>query len=260
MGARIFLTNIPSDVSGYLLALVNTRNPAAALATATTTVTAGTLSTVGAFTLTAGGTTAKWITRKISTAVTLAGAVSHAMWASEDSSATNAKIAFNLQQYTAGAAAAAFATSSVTTELGTGIARVPWTAGLAGNDGKTDLMTSTAFAVGDRLIIQPGFTGAGANTVAGTVQFDYDGATAGADGDTYIELAENLRIGPDLQIGDGQHPGVPGTTTSFYFDIQKGLNSAVNSGLIASNASAQEVIDECNNTIGTGVVSANSKV
>lgn len=187
MSTKLYLTDIASDVSGFLLAMFGTRASTATtvLDTAVTTTTAGV--TTNGMTLTAGGTAAKWITRPIAAAVTVSGTIGVNFWSFESAAAALAGVDFQLFRFSATAAAQvgnAFATTSinahavVTTPTRTFVTIAP---------------TSTALSVSDRVIILPNVNPSqGAEGGSQTVTMDFNGLTQGADGDTWIELNEDL--------------------------------------------------------------------
>lgn len=234
MATTIYLTNLASDVSGYKLALVNQRNPSPPSALATTVTNTTGSGTNIQQTLTAGGTVAKWITKPLAVAVTIASAAYVNIWGLESAAAANAGFQMRVAQYTT-TIGSDLLTSSITTEAATSAGINQWiTAGI----------TSTAFAVGDRLAILPYIINIGTMGASQTVTMDYDGATANADGDTYILLQEDLRVN-EAQVLSGSSPTVRGKSVSYFMELNKRLQEAVDGGLIAANCGVQQVIDEC---------------
>ena len=190
MATQIFLSNDASDISGYLLAYIGTRSPNASstVSTAVTTAAAG-VATAGMTLTVAGAVAAKWITRGISAAVTVAGTIGVNIWQLQSLKANFTNVDIQLQQYVASTAAlvagqAAFMTTSINLGAETAAART-------GIFSKAP--TSTAFAVGDRIVILPNVNSVGARPGTGTTTMDYNGKTENADGDTWIQLDENVQ-------------------------------------------------------------------
>lgn len=237
MSTTIYFTNLDSDVSGYKLALVNERNPAppsAVVSAITATTSSGSNIQM---TLTSGGTTAKWITKPLSVAVTIASVPYMNLWGLEDAGTTNSGFQMRVAKYSAGAQGSDLLTSSFGTELGTTAAINQWVA--------SGGISSTAFAVGDRLVILPYINNVGTMAV-GTATMTYDGAASNATGDSYIVIQEDLRVSK-AQVGSGTTPTVRAVGVSYFYNIQDVVQQAVNVGLISSNTAAQQIIDEATN-------------
>lgn len=120
----------------------------------------------------------------LSAGFTLSGTVTFNVWASESSLNANAGVICRLYKRDAatGTLTQVVGDSAKGTELGTSAAVQNWTA----------TPTSTVFNRGDQLVWFIGFTDAGGTMVSGfTLGLRYDGAT-GADGDTYVQLNENV--------------------------------------------------------------------
>lgn len=184
MATTVILSNDPSDVSGFKLAYIGTRGPNASTtaSTAVTTTTAG-AGTAG-MTLTAGGSAAKWITRPLSAAVTVAGTIGINYWALESAANTLVSIDFQLFQFTGSAQVGnAFATTTINAQL-----RLT-----ADRTFVTIKPTSTAFAVGDRIVILPNCNSAGVELGSQTSTMDYNQSTENSDGDTYVYFTENIQ-------------------------------------------------------------------
>lgn len=183
MPTPIYLTNEDSDVSGYKRAIVGGRSPYASSTVYTTvTATTGSGSNIQQ-TLTSGGTAAKWITSKLSSAVTVAAKPIVNAWVKESAAAANAQVRFKFAQYTT-SEQTPFLTTDYGTEAGTTIARSVWAA--------TESVTSTAFVAGNRLAILPYIHNVGTMGASQTLTMDYNGATQGADGDTYALFDERI--------------------------------------------------------------------
>lgn len=235
--AKIYLTNLPSDVSGYKLALVDTRNPNPSLATAVTnTVASGTSIQM---TATAGGTALKWITKPIAAAVTIP-AVSALIsgWALESNAAANASIGFGVYKYDVSAssplAASPFISYANATELTTSIAsrRAGASAG-----------TSTDFDAGDRIVIQANVVNVGTMGGSRTVTMDFDGPTDAADGDTWVDVPATFRVS-ERQLMTGSVPTQPGWTKGSFQEVIDRINGLVASKQFSADSTVQKFLDD----------------
>lgn len=188
MSTRIFLSNEPSDVSGYLKAIVGSpgRLASSTVSTAVTTTTSSGDNI--AMTLTEGGTTAKWITAPMKADVTIAKIVLCKVFAAESAAAANAGIGIRLCEYTT-SEQAAFLDFNAGIELGTTIATLVTGA----NVFSTTAPTSTVIDAGNRLVIAPDAVAVGTMGASQTVTMNFNG-TPGSAGETYIELQENLQV------------------------------------------------------------------
>lgn len=233
--AILYFTNLDSDISGYKLLLVNERNPSppSSVASAVTTTT-GSGSDIP-MTITAGGTALKFITKPLSVAVTLASVPFYNIWGLEAAASANSGLELRIAQYTGGSQGSSLLTDSYGTELGTSAAINQWKA--------TGGISSTAFAVGDRLVITPYINNVG-TMGSSTATMYYDGSASFASGDSYVIIQEDLRVN-EAQVGSGNTPNVRGVGVSYFYDLQTRLQNAVDAGLIASNCQAQQIIDEC---------------
>tara|TARA_Y100000310_G_scaffold87119_1_gene83983 strand:+ start:11 stop:793 length:783 start_codon:yes stop_codon:yes gene_type:complete len=252
MGTTIYLSNDLSDVSGYLKAYVNTRSPnpaknlgsGSAFFISTTTVDAGIATTLGAATMSAAGTAAQWLTGPFLENVVIQTAPMFNIWAQEDSAATNCQLGVNLKEYST-SEGSAFLLTSIGVELGTSPARVPWVSGqqVGGTPNSETAITATSIDAGNRLLIEPGFTGVQANTVAGVMNIFFDAATAGLTGDSYVVINEDIRM-QDSQLGTGEDAPIKGKSHGYFQELQNRTQTAVNDKLINTNATAQMIIDE----------------
>lgn len=190
MATIIYLSNDTADVSGFLKAYIGYRSPRASttLSTAVTEATAS--GTAIQMTLTSGGTVAKWITVPVKEDVTIQGAVVTNFWGLESAATTNAQFGVQLAEYTT-SAQSAFMASSMGTELLTAVSQNEWTFHPAAVD-TNGQYTATTIDAGNRLIILPYMYNIG-TMAAGRSTFDYNGLTAGADGDSYLVLTETIR-------------------------------------------------------------------
>lgn len=188
MATQFFLSNDPSDVSGFKLAYMGTRGPNASttISTAVTNLTAG-VATRG-MTLTAGGSAGKWITRPLSAAVTVVATIGLNIWQFQSAAngAGNSDVDIQLFQFTAGAQVGnAFFTSSINVNAqSTTSTRTVST---------VVKPTSTAFAVGDRIVILPNVNSTGLVPGSGTLSMDFNGQTEDIAGDTFVQFDENIQ-------------------------------------------------------------------
>lgn len=251
MGSRIFLTNLTSDVSGYKLALVDMRNPNVPSTPLTLlTNSAGSGSNI-AQTATYGGTAVKWITRKLSKAVTLGGQTNEAnfyhLWGRELAASANSTFTIKLCQYTT-SQQTPFVVDTWGTELSaSSTTNVPnqWVGQPA------SAWTSTAFAVGDRLVVLPYIDAIG-TMGAGSVVMSYDGA-AFSDGDSYVEVNEILEVS-QAQIGSASTPGIPNKSVSYFFNVANELGIAdvgsTSGSWLSDDTTVRAAINEANNQKG----------
>ena len=241
MATYVYLSNDPSDLSGYKKAYINERSPNASttVSTAVTDTANGTADLN--MTLTAGGSAAKWITVPLEAAVTISGAPTSNIWALESNASANTQIAFALSAYTT-SLQSAFLTTSLGGELTTSAARVIWvsTNGVTNNK---EIVTSTAFSAGDRLAIGGKVAAYGSMATGYTTTLDYNGSTGGSDGDTWICFNETFNPG-QAQVGSGVTPGITGKGVSYFYDIQNTVQNGINEGLFTANATAQTIINE----------------
>lgn len=229
--ARLILTDIDSDVSGYKLALVDARNPdSTALVTSVTTAVATSGAKKIQLTRTAGGTALKWITKPLTAAVTLSAVAAFAnTWAKESATTTNAKIQWNIRLYHGAESSTIYGTITDAAEL---------TASIANYRIASAALTSKAFALGDRLVITGYVINVGL-MAAGTITLDFDGPTAGADGDTFFEVAEALPV--KRQLGGASPAKAFGKGA--YQEAIDSLNPFIASKLVTAEEPVQVTLD-----------------
>lgn len=233
--ARIYLSNLAADVSGYKLAFVGYRNPAAsAVVSSTATTATGDNIQLKA----ADGTTAlKWITKPFTAAVTITSAVTLNAWCYENTASVNTGIGVQMLQYTS-SEQAAFWNHSPSAELtsASGVqTRLVFT---------TTTGTATAFSAGDRLVIKlfaDNVGGMGADGIG--VQMGYDGATEGAAGDTFLDLCEAIRVN-EQQPGPGNYPTNPQFGQGFFQNIIDGLNACIGAQVLPNTNAVTNIVDE----------------
>ena len=155
-------------------------------------------------TATAGGTVLSWFTVPLS-AVTVSGTITFNIRARESMVQANAGMQVKVERTDrAGTVQSTVVDSEFGTELTTTDAAQNWTAA----------STSTDLSEGDRLKISLFINDAGGNMASGhTVTASYDGATAGAAGDSYVTFNETvLELLPPSR--SGSTPGVEFETAS----------------------------------------------
>jgi hypothetical protein len=237
--ARVYLTNLQSDVSGYLLALVNMRNPnppsSVATAVTDTTNSGDNIQMTG----TSGGSTLKWITVPVLSAFSiLAKAGKTNFWIKESNAANNAGPGVDIIVYHAGSEGSVINTHTYksTTEAGTSI----------GVDTGIISASSTSVAAGDRLVFKMMVDAAGGTMAAASsgFTFDYDGATEGSDGDSFIDFNEPIRVNSQ-QIPLVSKPIVAGFGRGFYQNVIDNLNALQGAKCVDfTNATLQAVMDD----------------
>ena len=229
--AKIILTNLDSDVSGYKLALVDTRNPSS---TALVTSVTAAVATSGAkkiqLTATSGGTALKWITKPLTSAVTLSAVPAFAnTWAKESATTTNAKLQWNIRLYHGAESSTIYGTVTDAAELSATVASYR----IASAN-----LSAQAFAVGDRMVITGYVVNVGL-MAAGTITLDYDGPTAGSDGDTFFHIAEAFPV--KRQLGDGTP--AKGFSRTYYQSLIDQLNQLLSGKMISGEEPIQSMID-----------------
>ncbi len=231
--AKIYLTNLASDVTGYKLALVDQRSPtSSALATSVTTTTAGGDDILA--TITEGGTELKWITKPFLADVAFAAEPwFYNIWAKESNAAANATAGFTVHEYTT-SEQAAFLDKDHGSEATTTIARM---SGVSGN------ATATTVDAGNRLVVKLEAVAVGTMGASQTLTIDYDGPTAGADGDTYVQCNEAIRLS-ERQLLSGTYPAVPGLGVGFYQNGIDFLNAIVAADFVSQEPSLTVLIDD----------------
>lgn len=229
--AKIFLTDLASDISGYKLAMVDARNPSStALVTSATSAVATSGAKKIQLTDTAGGTALKWITKPLTSAVTISAVAAFMnTWAKESATTTNAKLQWNIRLYHGAESSTIYGTVTDAAEL---------TASIASYRIASAALTSKAFAAGDRLVITGYVVNVGL-MAAGTITLDYDGPTSGADGDTFVSVAEDFPV--KRQRGDA-FPA-KGYSKGYYQELINQLETLKSGSMIAKEEPIQSLID-----------------
>ncbi len=200
---KLILTNLASDITGFKLALIDERNPAAAStpATAKTTLVAGSHSltqggTTTSMTLTAGGSVAKWITKPLKNAITLPAVAPHInYWALRGSTAGHAAVDFRVQRFTVSNQGSwTTVTTTSHTDMGFRLNAMISSTTAQNRTFAAAVPGTQAFSAGDRIIIKPSCVNAfkssttAAAQSAGTITMDFDANLDGVDGDTWIDI------------------------------------------------------------------------
>ncbi len=184
---RLRMHEVTSPVTGYRYA---TSTQGQGLTTSVVNSVSGPTTGVQ-LTKTAGGSALVWISPPLAAPVTIAGAVKMNAFASESQPSCNCGMQVTLYKYSGGSVGSAFLNSERGTELASSISQQNWTA----------TPTSTSFAIGDRIVIKWWINDAGGTMGNGkTVTTDYDGSTAGADGDTWVQFTDVLSFQPEPEI------------------------------------------------------------
>ena len=130
------------------------------------------------------GASRMWVSPPINQDITISGSITINIWASESSMSANVAINARIMRLQSDGTVTEIAKSTNTTELGTSQSANNFTV----------TPTSTAFNRGDRIgVFLFGDDSSGANMATGfTFNISYNGATASADGDTYITFTETF--------------------------------------------------------------------
>lgn len=177
MATTFYLLSGGAGYSGYNVARL-TRG--ASTATAIVNTTSG--GTDIQWTVTAGGAALSFCTRPLSAAVTISGTVTVNIWAVESATQANAVSRLKVFKLTPDGTKTLFSTLTAGAELPTTIAAQNY----------TGTPTSTAFAVGDRIVMEPYITNTGTMGASRTCDMTYSGATAAATGDSYVTFTETI--------------------------------------------------------------------
>lgn len=184
MTTTLYLTDEPSEVSGYLRAALNTRSTVPSLVRAVTDTEAGPTSGIQV-TRSAGGSELAWITPPLSGTNLTAAAWTLAGWAKESDAAANAALRLQVYRYTQSEAGAALLDDNPGTELGTATGQVYRATGAA---------SATTLDPGDRLVIKLLIDDAGTMVDGHTVTVSYNGEGGGAEGDSYVICPDTLSL------------------------------------------------------------------
>lgn len=179
------------------------------------------------FTKVSGGTNQIWYTPPLN-GVTISGTVTFNLWAAEQTVAVNSTITAELLRADNSGAILLPPIASVVSgrpELTTSPAQNNWTVTPA----------STTLSLGDRLAVRVYIDDAGGSMASSkTVTMDIGGATAGADGDAYVQTTEAVSLQPITTIYAGTEPGnssiAPGASATdlaaFALQTNTGIDTA----------------------------------
>lgn len=231
---RIYLTDLASDVSGYKLALVDMKNPSSTALVTSVTATTSSGDNIPA-TDTSGGTALKWITKPLLASVTMVTKVFVNAWIKESNASANAGVGIALHPYTADSEGSVFLDANGTVEAGTTIGAERFLTAAA---------TSQAFAAGDRLVIKLQAVAVGTMGASQTLTIDYDGPTAGADGDTWIDILEDFRVN-ETQLKNGTTPLLPrgGNAIGNLLAMQEHIQRGIDYGFYTTDAKVRSALD-----------------
>lgn len=171
MATTLYFRNILTGLDPTYNELMTLERGGVATSTAGTTTSGGTWISLG-----------YWTTTPLVN-FTFSGSVTANLRADESNNLANAGIGARFYKWVRGTGIGSSVLSLATgTELGT----------TESARSITGTPTSTAFADGDSLVIEVGITNVGTMGNARTVNFYFNGPTAGASGDSYVTLTENL--------------------------------------------------------------------
>lgn len=185
---QFFLTTVaPTEASAYNPCTATRRAVHAVRgAGVTTSVTNSAASgTDIATTQTAGGNELCFVSDPVLTAFTMSGTITMNIWGFE--SATQCNCIWRVKVYKWNGASETLVSDSNDSggEMPTSNAARNWT---------NASPTSTAFAIGDRIVIRTRITNNGTMGGGRTVTMNYAGTTAAASGDTYVTFNENIAL------------------------------------------------------------------
>jgi len=184
VATTLFLRDTKDSGIGVYRYLQTTRGPG---------VVTGVVNTVASgtdiqWTKTAGGEALEFISPPLSAGFTLSGSMTFNIWALESAMAANCGGRARVYKYSGGVETLILGgPHDDGVEFGTSDGVFNW----------TGVPTSTAFAAGDRLIVKYYITNIGTMGGGETCTLNYAGVTAGASGDTYWTINENVTFGPD---------------------------------------------------------------
>lgn len=179
MPTTFYLQSGGAGFSGYDIARL-TRG--SAVTTAVVNTTSG--GTDIQWTVTGGGAALSFCTRPLSAAVTISGTVTVNVWAVESAAQANAEFRLKLFRLQPNGTKTLFATLDDGSELPTTIAAQNY----------TGTPTSTAFSIGDRIVMEPYITNIGTMGANRTCSMTYNGGSAGASGDSYVTFNETVLV------------------------------------------------------------------
>ena len=189
MSSHFWLTDEPSDLSGYRRAVLGGRGDAPSLVRSVTATAAGPTSGIQV-TRTSGGTALAWVTDPLDGTDLTAAAWTFHVWSKESSLAANAALRFQVIPWTVAEQTAALDDNNGT-EL---------TATSADYNRTTGNATATPLADGDRLVFKVLVDDAGTLVTGHTVTVSYGGQHPRAEGDSYIVCPDTLKLTATLPV------------------------------------------------------------
>lgn len=179
MATTLYLRKGGGGVSGYE-ALKRTRGAS---------ITTGVVNSAASgtdiqWTKTAGGSILAFVSKPFLRPLTISGTITINVWALEGNNAANSQLRLRVSRLTPAGVKTVFGTFDAGVEL------------LAGTSAQnyTGSPTSTDFAKGDRLVLEPYLTNFGTMAAGYTPNVVYDRGTAGSSGDSYIITTETLPL------------------------------------------------------------------
>lgn len=152
------------------------------------------IATTGYITTSSGGSKKDvWISAPLSSGVTISGTITPNIWGYESNNACNCGFRYEVLRWSA-------AEGGIVSSLGiaTDNGATEWGTSAAVRTSPTLTPTSTAFAVGDRIVIVVYNDDANGVTEASGRSWNLDIAgPAGADGDTYLSFTETISFSPE---------------------------------------------------------------
>lgn len=149
----------------------------------------------------AGGTRTIWISAPLSSGITISGTVTPNLWGLESAAQCNCGTRYEVLRWSVGR-------GGIVSSLGISAdgGMTEWGTSAAVRTAPTLTPTSTAFATGDRLLIVIyNDDGNGVTEASGrNWTLDYDGATSGSDGDSYLSFTETLAFSADSNNAPAQ--------------------------------------------------------
>lgn len=181
MATTFYLYNGGSGVSGYDGASVN---PGPDVMSTIVVVDTGASGTDIQWTKTSGGAPLSWATRPLSAAVTISGTVTVNVWGVESTVAANAGVRFKLFRLQPNGTKTLFGTLDRGVELTNAMTAQNY----------TGTPSSQAFAIGDRIVMEPYITNVGVMAGALTCSMRYARGSPGISGDSYITFTETIAV------------------------------------------------------------------
>lgn len=186
MATTLYLRNLDANIfntgNTTQYEIMSTTRGAAVSSAVVNTVASG---TDVIWTETAGGRVLAWISEPVSNTQSItATTVTFNIWALENNMNANAGGRARLFRWSANNGTETLIAGPVNdgVEFGTTIAAFNW----------TTTATATTLLKGDRIVVRYYITGVGTMATGFTCTLNFNGATAGADGDSYVILTDNL--------------------------------------------------------------------